>query len=148
MHLKLSEGSRREGCIFCVDKPCKAKNCGNQPRKSSLTAPAFWWCSPLQKESSFCPHSLSSRSAAVPLIDVQSYRRNLDYDPSVQTGWSGGGITWSVSLHCWSTSGNPICLHGFHAFFESREITGTSNGEKLKVNYQLAGILVSNISIL
>lgn len=96
MHLKLSEGSRREGCIFCVDKPCKAKNCGNQPRKSSLTAPAFWWCSPLQKESSFCPHSLSSRSAAVPLIDVQSYRRNLDYDPSVQTGWSGGGPQHSL----------------------------------------------------
>lgn len=52
-------------------------------------ATTFWLSSPLQKEFSLWPHSLSSRSAAVCLTDVQPYRRSLDYDPSVQAGWRG-----------------------------------------------------------
>lgn len=54
-----------------------------------MATTASWLSSPLQKESSLWPHSPPSRSAAVPLTDVQPYRRRLNYDPSVQAGWRG-----------------------------------------------------------
>lgn len=49
-----------------------------QKQSSLPKAPAFWLSSTLQKESSLWPHPSSSRSAAVPLTDVQPYRRSLD----------------------------------------------------------------------